>query len=182
MQESARKWRRKTGPATVTPLPRGISTIGRGRYTGSREPDAPPSHAQVAHSGQEPLPGLLGAPTLAYRCGGSTGISPVSRLTRCEKSRAGTRSRVRGRGLRIARSPRVGLILDARAGPLKIRSAMRQAPAAGRWFCAPCQPLKHRASGEGGGNHYRFPARATMSVALPHHLDAKQHSKMTVSS
>lgn len=149
MQESARKWRRKTGPATVTPLPRGISTIGRGRYTGSREPDAPPSHARAAHSGQEPLPGLLGAPTLAYRCGGSTGLPPVSRLTRCEKSRAGTRSRAQGSGLRIARSPRVGPIVDAGSGPLKNRSAVRQARAAGRWFFAPCQPLKPRGSGEG---------------------------------
>lgn len=39
------------GPTTVTPPPRGISTIGLGRYTGLREPDAPPSHAQLAHSG-----------------------------------------------------------------------------------------------------------------------------------
>ena len=74
MPVSARKWRRKAGPATVTPLPRGISTIGPGRYTGLRELDAPPSHARLAHSGRSLRWRLLSAPTLAYRCGGSTGI------------------------------------------------------------------------------------------------------------
>jgi len=64
-------------PKWGTPLPRGISTIDTGRSTGSRD---------LAHR----LPACLrtqwhvDAPTLAYRCGGSTGLTPVSRLSRRE--------------------------------------------------------------------------------------------------
>ena len=49
--------------------PRDItSTSDPGRYTGSRELDASPSHTLYACSG------MVDAPTLAYRCGGSTGM------------------------------------------------------------------------------------------------------------
>jgi hypothetical protein len=81
--------------------PRDItSTIGPGRSTGSRDLGASPSHTLDACSG------VIDAPTLAYRCGGSTGISPVSRLTRRAKLRSGTRYRMRVDGrLRKARRP-----------------------------------------------------------------------------
>jgi len=54
-----------------------ILNLAQGRYPGSQD-DLPPSHACA----QWPI----GKSTLAYRCGGSTGIgvnasSPVSRLT-----------------------------------------------------------------------------------------------------
>ena len=58
-----------------TPPPRGISIVDPGRSTGSRELDPSPSRASRAQW-------LHDGPTLAYRCGGSTGLAPVSRLTR----------------------------------------------------------------------------------------------------
>ena len=114
--------------------PRDItSTIGPGRSTGSRELDPPPSQVRSTQW-------RTGGPTLAYRCGGSTGLgsavsgqfavcrclscqlatanrrfaAPVSRLTRRERSRSGTRYRVQADSRsRKARRPHGPIVSSA---------------------------------------------------------------------
>src|SRR5882672_1262526 len=86
LQETPRKVRAGT---TGTPPPRGISTIDPGRSTGSRELDPPPS--QVPSTQWPGVRNSISGPTLAYRCGGSTGLETqdqVSRLKEQGKSRS----------------------------------------------------------------------------------------------
>ena len=74
MQESARKWRREAGPATVTPLPRGISTSVRAGIRARENLTRRLPVLDLRTVARSPRWRLLSAPTLAYRCGGSTGI------------------------------------------------------------------------------------------------------------
>ena len=81
----------------VRRLPRHPLTSGPGRYTGSREPDSPPSRARCAQW-------RVGESTLAYRCGGSTGFRKSGPLdpdfltcfpfNPADESSTGTRDRV----------------------------------------------------------------------------------------
>src|SRR5687767_1349962 len=64
---------------TERDTPRLVHLIRSGRSTGSRDLHAPPSQA-IEPSGIEARWRSL-RPPLAYRCGGSTGVEPVSRLT-----------------------------------------------------------------------------------------------------
>jgi hypothetical protein len=99
--------------------------------------------------------GIPGAPTLAYRCGGSTGLAPVSRLTRREESRAGTRCRVRA-GTTHGSAPRTHEVNCRRrpgAAPTAFHGAAR-ARRSGSGLWRPVSRLRLAREAVGGGMHY----------------------------
>jgi len=156
MQVSARKWRGKTGPASVTPLPRGISTIGPGRYTGLREHDAPPSHARLAHSGWKSrvetsrraharLP--LRGQHRSFTC---FPIVPLRRFARGHPVPSAGGRRIADRAPTTHSSDCMRLPLRAQSG---LRGAVHPDAVPGSGFLTPGQPLKRHDRGGGGGMH-----------------------------
>jgi len=188
MQESARKWRRQAGPITDAPPPAAFPPSVRAGIR-ARENLIRRLPKRAALSDVMAYPRSLTVAGAAQASGNQDHLilisSPVSRSTRRETSRAGTRYRLRAGGTYGERAFPHGpdCKQPPRAAQRVLRGAACSGRTRGRWgFPCRVRPLSGRA----------FPAPRQPRTGLrnaqerrtrpDHGIDAKQHSKLDVSS
>ena len=185
MQRNHRKMAQEGRTATVTPLPRGISTSGTGRYTGSREPGASPSRAHHARSGWSLERDSSTRPRSLTVAGAAQAFHlfpdcPAARIrARAPGAECGGAqvcgTRTLSARLRLYASTPCHSIRIARCGIARIGR-----PPAG--FPAPCQPFKAPQLHFRGRNALGDAGSLRIARRQVCRLDAKQHSKLAVSS